>query len=35
MKFSTFDLPDSLVKALYDNGISDAYPIQQEVIPAV
>lgn len=35
MKFSIFNLPDSLVKALSDNGISDAYPIQQEVIPAV
>lgn len=35
MKFSSFDLPESLVKALSDNGISDAYPIQQEVIPAV
>lgn len=35
MKFSSFDLPESLVKALSDNGISDPYPIQQEVIPAV
>jgi ATP-dependent RNA helicase RhlE len=35
MPFATLNLSDAILKAIAENGFSDAYPIQQQAIPAI